>query len=277
MHLFNYFRKTVQINAKLPTQNRIGRGGKIVVSRSTISPKSVSSNESEAETVPNWGKRLQIIQESNLLKQNAKSTSIQRDEILADNTLVAITAIVDHKTIFLRSFETKDNVKYLKYLNDVLESSKTAMPLNQIPKTGDIVLAEFQGAYYRAVVAQVEEDYVVVAFVEFGNLEKMPLSNLKELRADLKYMKQFIFKAHLPDLNADLKSDQCLVYLHDLLADYTPLKFIGKEKTISSKGILCELRVSSTNESVNGMVNKLNSIKPDNEFFVSTEVISCLM
>lgn len=220
--------------------------------------RSVSSNDSDTEgtAVNAWKKRIQKLQQS-------ADVTVEPCDVLLNNALVTITNVVSHKIVFLRSIEAKDDDRYWKYLNDVVESSKTAMPLDEKPKKGDLVLAKFEGAYYRALVARIENDVAVVAFLEFGNLERKPISELLKLREDLKYVKRFTFKANLSDVNGGLKTDKCLTYLYHLLERVSPLKFIKKGKAISSKGIRCELVVSATNESVNAKLDSLNQIQPD--------------
>lgn len=259
------------MEAQIPNRHAVGRGGKLF--SKSMSPtsstyrRSVSSNDSDTEgtAVHACKKRIQKLQQS-------VDVTVEPCDVLLNNALVTITNVVSHKIVFLRSIEPKDDDRYWKYLNDVVESSKTAMPLDEKPKKSDIVLAKFEGAYYRALVARIENDVAVVAFLEFGNLERKPISELLKLREDLKYMKRFTFKANLSDVNGGLKTDKCLAYLYHLLERGSPLKFIKKGKVISSKGIRCELVVSTTNESVNAKLDNLNRIKPDK--IVNEDVIS---
>lgn len=218
----------------------------------------MSSLDSDAETTPpvkeSWKRKLQLIQ--------SQLAAIAPCDLPLNNKLVMLTNVISRNTVFLRKYE--DNERYIKYLNDMIECSRTAPTLIEMPRKGDIVLAELDGNYYRAMVARVENDLATVAFLEFGSVEKRTISQMKkfEVRADLKYMKRFIFKAELCDVIGGLKTDKCLAYLYKLLENNEPLKFVQKEATSSSDGVQCELFVHSTNEHVNKMMTTLNNIKP---------------
>lgn len=251
----------MEIERKTPNRYAVGRGGRLISPVSSTCSRPVSSNDSDTERpVSNsWKKRFQNMQ------QYRDDMTVEPCDALKNNALVTITNVVSHKIVFLRSMETKADERYWKYLNDVIESSHTAMPLDEKPKKGDIVLTKFEGIYYRAMVARIENDVAVVAFLEFGNLDKKPISELKKLREDLKYVKRFTFKANLSDVNGGLKTDKCLTYLYELLERRSTLKFIKKGN--SPKGVRCELVVNATNKSVNATLDNLNRIKPDNLVF----------
>lgn len=267
-----HFSGESKIIAKTTNRNAIGRGGKLVVSRpvSSASIRSVSSTDSnmDVNTSNPWRKRYCRLQSQSV----SDGINVEPCE-LPHGKLVVITSVIDQNTVFVRSFAEKDNDRYLKYLNDVVESSKAAPTLDNMPKIGDIVLAEFEGAYYRALVALIVRDEAVVAFLEFGNLEKKLISTLKKLRDDLKYEPRFTFKAKLS--NEGLKTDKCVNYLQQLMQKCVPLKFTQKMEVASpSEDVHFELIVNATSESVNEKVKKLNNIKVDKRERVYEKVIS---
>lgn len=245
--------------AKSPKRSSIGRGGKLLA----IS-RSYSSTDSDTEET-----------KSQPMHSVSNERTVEPCELPLNNKLVAITSVISHTIVYLRSIEMKDNERYLKYLNDVAESSKTATSFKEMPKKGDIVLADFDGVYYRALVARIVSDtVVVVAFLEFGNLETKPVDTLKKLRDDLKYVKRFTFKAKFSDLNEGLKSDKCVNYLHQLLKKKIPLKFIRKDDDSLPGVVPCQLFVSTTNESVTGKLKALNNLTVDRSMVVQESVIS---
>ncbi len=180
--------------------------------------------------------------------------NVESCELPSNNEIVKIVRVVSHKIVFLRSDRTD---KYVKYINDVAAFGKTAPPLEGVPKLGDIVAAKFEGRFYRCVVAHIENDEIVVAFLDLGNVEKKHVNELRKLRVDLSHEKQFIFKAILSDVDDGLKNPKCVTDLYELMQKREELKFILKANT--SDGVQCELRHS---ESVNGLLQRLNQIKP---------------
>lgn len=247
------FTRKVEMRSNTMNRNAVGRGGRLISPSARIA---VSSADSDAESTTSNSRKSRI---KRLVHKQSDVRTVEKCELPSNNKLVAITNVISHKTVFLRSIERDDNERYLKYLNDVSECSKTA-PQVDVPKKGDIVLAEFEGSYYRAVVARIENDEAVVAFLEFGNVEKNHIKNLKELREDLKYVKSFIFKAHLSDVDEGVKTDKCLTYLYQLLEISAPLKFTQTGMVYSSGDVPCKLIVRARNENVNKRLNALNNI-----------------
>ncbi|XP_037051939.1 protein vreteno-like [Bradysia coprophila] len=245
--------KTPEVIAKRPTnRSSVGRGAKLLPPR-VMTPRSCSISSTDSDTF------LQAHQDH----QNIDSViQIEPCELPKNNELVVITNVVSHKIVILRSYEPNDNERYLKYLNDVVEYAKTARTLDEMPKTGDIVLAEHDGCYYRALVARIEDDKAIVAFLELGSVVLTPVDRLKKLRHDLQNVQRFVFKVSLSGMELQkMKTDSCLIYLYELLEKTVPLRFISKGAGSSSGDVQCELFVSETNESVNGKLTTLNHIK----------------
>lgn len=193
-------------------------------------------------------------------------------ELPPNKKSVLITHIVSHREVFLRLKKNDD--AFLKYLNDVAECAVTAPPLDETPKKGDIVLADFNGCYYRAVVGGIINDEVIVAFLELGHVEQKPIKMLKKLREDLQMAQRFVFKAILSGVNEGIKTDECLNYLHQLQDKAIPLKFTRTESAASTHGVLCELFVGQTNENVGERLNALNAIKRGKTVTVQVNLIA---
>lgn len=195
---------------------------------------------------------------------------VKPSDLPKNNNLVVITTVLNNKTVFLRSFESNDDARYLTYLNDVAEYAKEAQPLDGMPKKGDIVLVEYEEYFHRAWVACLKNDEVIVELLELGSIATIPITNLKKLSTQLQNVQRFAFKAELSGMET-LKADKCLSYLYDLMENRVPLKFISKVIGSSSPDVQCELVVSATNESVNGTLVTLNSIKTGQCVMVSSQ------
>lgn len=247
-----------------PKRYAVGRGGKLISPRViSPTPSTYSQNSSpDSDTKSVKSSRLNRIL-ADLRCQEERNNAvvigtIESCDLPRNNESVMIANVVSDKVVFLRS--TKNDESYLKYLNDVAESVKTARMVD-MPKKGDIVAAEFEGCYYRALIARIVDNEAVVVLVDLGKVFKIPSKTLRELREDLKHVKRFAFKTILNGVNEGLKSDKCLSFLHNLMSTKKPLKFIGKGNVSpSSQDIKCELMDSITNESVNENVITLNRI-----------------
>ncbi|XP_037051922.1 uncharacterized protein LOC119085603 isoform X2 [Bradysia coprophila] len=242
-----------------------GRGAKLLSPR-VLAPRSSSISSTDSDTKSTGSgtqKKRAAFLRACLDQQNIESViQVKPCDLPKNNKLVVITNVLSHKIVFLRSFEPNDNERYVKYLNDVAEYAKTAPALAEMPKTGDIVLAYYEGFYYRASIAGIEDGKAIVNLLELGNVVTTPVDKMKNLSQDLQNVQRFVFKASLSGLERQtMKTDKCLTYLYELLERRAPLKFISKAIGSSSRVVECELIVSETNERVNGKLTTLNSIK----------------
>lgn len=88
---------------------------------------------------------------------------------IPNNTEIYITHVRSHRQIYIRSALT--NEEYAKLINEVEEVSKTQPKLTVYPTRNDVVMAPFDGMYYRAMVISCNkpEGMVKVGFIDFGN------------------------------------------------------------------------------------------------------------
>lgn len=258
--VFGYeFKILIILFRKTAVQNRsnrysVGRGAKLISLRAKLQrSSSFSSNDSDTKSIGSGSAENR--------SSFRKPSVLQECDLPENNKLVVITNVVSYEIVYLRSFEPKDNERYLTFLNDVAEYAKTAQPLDEMPKKDDIVLAEYEGRYYRARVERIENDKPIVDLLELGCVVATSVDNLKKLREDLQNA-SFVFKASLSGMKQQkMKTDKCLIYLYELVEKSVPLKFISKMDGPSSGVVQCELIVSETNESVNGKLKNLNNIK----------------
>lgn len=175
-----------------------------------------------------------------------------------NNAPYMITHIHNHHTVSVRSMERNDDKRYLKVLNDCAEYELTAKPLTVLPEKGEMVLAEFLGTFYRALVLKVKSEmHIEVMFVDFGNKEKKTLTQLKVLRADLGQLELKTYRVRMAGVDTRLNNDRVMTYLNDLLDECKTLKLVYEnEKAIESSPVTL-FDVESL-DVINDKVAKLN-------------------
>lgn len=99
----------------------------------------------------------------------AQPTSGLVFDSIPDNTEVFITHVRSHRQVYIRSALTND--EYAKLITEVEEASKTQPKLTAYPSRNDVVMAPFDGMYYRAMVINCDKagGMVKVGFIDFGN------------------------------------------------------------------------------------------------------------
>ena len=211
-----------------------------------------------------------VHQQINAEKQNPDrdgddNPSVNEIEIApepASNTIVTITAIIDHRTLYIRSLESEANTEYLKYVNDLCEYGKTASPLTKPPQKGDVVLVCDGKKYHRAIVTSkvTDPNEISVALLEFGSRIKKKLSDLKIISHDLAANKRYTFKIILHDVNKQLCNEELTTYFESLMDEMVPLKIVYKEPELNLNTRVELIEVDS-NESVNKNANQLNDVE----------------
>lgn len=114
------------------------------------------------------------------------SSAIDNMERIPNGSDVYITYVRNHKTVFIRNDATNDT--YTDLLNDTTEAASSASNLKSYPTPKkDVVLAPYDGIYWRALVISCNEyaHTVRVAFIDFGNAEEIPFDELKVLPVEL--------------------------------------------------------------------------------------------
>lgn len=175
-----------------------------------------------------------------------------------NNAPYMITHIHNHRTVSIRSMERNDDKRYLKLLNDCADYEPTAKPFTGMPKKRQMVLAEFLGTYYRALVLKTKNEmHIEVMFVDFGNRVKKTLAELKVLRADLGLLDLKTYRVQIAGVDTKLNNDIVMNYLNDLLDECKTLKLVyADEKAIESSPVTL-IDVESL-EVINDKVAKLN-------------------
>lgn len=99
----------------------------------------------------------------------AQATGGLVSESIPDNTEVFITHVRSHRQVYIRSALTND--EYAKLITEVGEACQTQPKLTAYPNRNDVVMAPFDGMYYRACVINCDKagGMVKVGFIDFGN------------------------------------------------------------------------------------------------------------
>lgn len=179
---------------------------------------------------------------------------------IPNNSEVWITYVRNHQTVYIRSVATDDAYKEL--LNDCAAAALTAPKLDAFPTPKkDMVLAKYERIYYRGMVLACNTlaGLVRIAFVDFGNTEEVPFSELKVLSNELCQRPRLILIVHLKNVNADAEPEQVAdmkEYLEKLSESSEKLKVRGDGAYIE-KGDTIELLDIKTNQSINAKLNRI--------------------
>lgn len=169
-------------------------------------------------------------------------------EEIKNHSKVYITYVCNQSSVYVRLIDS--NNEYINFLKSVDDSANTSANLSEFPNRENIVLAPFEGNYYRALVISANNsDAIRLAFLDFGNVESIPFNKLKELSADLKFKKRFAVKLTLDSVSSDTKYSDGIKVLKALEGNLTPI-LVKCDGTVSkdSKVTLIDL---STKENVN--------------------------
>lgn len=166
---------------------------------------------------------------------------------------VKITYVVNHRMLFVRPADDKQEVAFVKLLNDTVKCAIDAKTYTSLPSVSSLVLAKFD-YYQRALVLKhLNDTEVAVAFIDFGNIEIRKFSELKIMPTDLQNRKRFATKIQLKNINEDLMNVKSLEYLYHVMMYDIELKIT---KEIVDGKELCELK--SSEHWINQMVNDMN-------------------
>ncbi|KAH8341819.1 hypothetical protein KR059_000284 [Drosophila kikkawai] len=92
---------------------------------------------------------------------------------------VKITAFQQTNVCYVRSTARQDDVAYFGVLTEVLIKGKAAVRLENLPKSGQMVLFKFETEIIRAMVLHVDNlKGIYVVCIDFGNIEVVKLEDL---------------------------------------------------------------------------------------------------
>lgn len=148
-------------------------------------------------------------------------------ESIPNNSEVFITHVRNHQSVYIRSANTND--EYAKLITEVEVAAKTQPKLTVYPKRQDIVMAPFEGMFYRAMVINSDKasGTVKVGFIDFGNSDEVQFGHMKSLPEELRTHRRLIIMVNLKNLNGEYEPNEVasmLNHLGDLCNTGTGLK-----------------------------------------------------
>ncbi|XP_059621068.1 protein vreteno [Phlebotomus argentipes] len=119
-------------------------------------------------------------------------------------SLVIVTAIFNPRELFLRSLAPAANKDYLKLMNEAQKLGKSAKYLSNPPKPHSMALTRRGKIFTRAFVVShdASSSLSTVILVDFGEIKKIPWTELMEISAELAAQPRFVFRCNLKDVKA---------------------------------------------------------------------------
>lgn len=168
---------------------------------------------------------------------------------------VKITAILNHRLVFVRPAEDRDEKMFARLMCDTISCAKRADFLTSMPSIGSLVLAKFDYYQRALVLKRVDSTRVAIAFIDFGNVETRDYRELKFMSDNLKTKKRFATKIALSRIEDDLMNEKALEYLYNLLVFDVELSIkLGPKKT--NEVVPAELK--SPDKWVNQLIHSMN-------------------
>lgn len=169
---------------------------------------------------------------------------------------VFLTHAASSNTVYIRSADKIGNRAYLKLIRAVADYCEHAVPLSEVPQPGDTIAALFERIYFRARVVYVFEhtDEAMVDFIDFGNVEKIQLSDARHLTEAFQPIKPTIKMITLKGMNS--KNADAKKHLQSLVSDMTKLILVVNENGEHE----CELIDAKTGESLNAYLRAMPAI-----------------
>lgn len=157
------------------------------------------------------------VDNNNELQDGDDVIELPTNWIQKSNTKVKLTSFVDFKTVYVRPSNPEDDKKFIKLMNDVSKAAKTSGSLTTA-KSGLLVLAPFEMIYHRALILKLlNQNEAIVAFIDFGNVDKVEIAKMKQLPAELKKSPRMATRFVLKNVPDAMMNDDALKVLFHLL------------------------------------------------------------
>lgn len=180
------------------------------------------------------------------IESNHRATDPETSECdISNGSEVYLAHVASSNTVYIRSGDKTANRRYVKLLHAIAEYCVNAAPLEEKPEMGDIIAALYDGIYHRCrvVYVSVHTDDALVDFIDFGNVEKIHLSDARCLAQEFVVIKPTVKMITLKGLTN--KNAKALAYLKSLVHK------LKKMTLVSENGDLeCELIDERTGESI---------------------------
>lgn len=194
--------------------------------------------------------------DENLENLNVKIQNIIEVAPMELKQIVKITHVINHRLLFVRPGTVTDDIAFTKFINEIIRSAKVSPNYKSLPEIGELVLAHFSDFYQRALVLKhLPNEKVVVAFIDFGNIEVVNFNELKKMSDKLKQIKRFATKIMLKNVDDGFMDEQAIEYLYTLMAFDIELSI---NKIVGDNGdLMAELK--SADSWVSDQVNMRNT------------------
>lgn len=177
---------------------------------------------------------------------------------IRNNSRVIMTYTRDCKSAFIRPANQSED--FLKFTLKLVKLAKEANYAEELPKRDDLVLAPFEGNYYRAIVLLSEEadNMVKVAFLDFGNVADISRDKIKIVNDDILLKPRFSKRVLLQGIKVGQKNQEIENFMQHLVNEEVELIIKFDDDTLKT-GTLVELIDAATKESINGKINNLGA------------------
>lgn len=98
------------------------------------------------------------------------------------------------------------------------------------PYVGQLVTAEFEGDFYRAIIKSIENNMVSICYIDYGNEETIPFFSLKVLHEEIMNEPISVIKIRLRNFINKPFSAKALQYLENLSVKKVILKAVSWKK-----------------------------------------------
>lgn len=159
---------------------------------------------------------------------------------------VYLTHAASSNTVYIRSAIPSENKSYIKLIKAIDEYCRHAVPLEEEPEPGDFIAARFDGIYFRCRVVYVPSNTheALVDFIDFGNVEKIQLSEALYLSHEFRTIKPTVEMVTLKGMTN--KNAVALKQLRSLVSDARELILHRANGEFE-----CELIDAKTGETIN--------------------------
>lgn len=181
--------------------------------------------------------------------------------------IVTITAIIKTNVVFIRSKTYDDNISYFNTIDTLQAIGKNLEPLTTLPQCGQMVIAKFENQYNRGLVCRiVNEETIIINFMDYGNMEYMKLSNLYEAPREFLNKPRHAIPVLLKDVPNIYMTQEIRKFMYTYLNNinveirYKPEDF-HKENDVFEVELIDE----NTQQNLNKMIVKLaKPVEPQN-------------
>ena len=250
----------------------------VKASEKYVSTSESNDDEDSASESENFS--LSVNKSIDTINTETENSGIQKNKFtvpftgctIVKNATVVITAICSINRLYIRLV----GGDYNKIVAEIAAYVSKAKKQKTFPEVDDVVLAPFDGIFYRAQVLSIETpdakgNDLIVLFIDYGNMSKVSSNNLLKLDYQHRKLKRHTFKVTLSGVNC-IVNEGSMQYLNDLLINKENL--IVADVITNPNNKIVTLLKSSTGENINNTIVKLSVVEEvtDNEKIITCDV-----